>query len=239
MNCIHVAGSGHSRRIVIDTEPAAPEEGLVVLRDAQTYLLNALIQIKTRRAANPDGFTELRTERVECFADANSSIADASMSALNELDAEGRVHLSLSDLEGSILLNLAYVNLSLNNFLPALTYARQILLKGTGASEQNRFLAQSYAAEAFCMLGEASNVDPAFNANSDGLDVSAAHRLHNFATALVYQGDLDGALAKYLQAYALSPLDPVLLRGAMYVYMRQGKLKEALLLCRRLNPSIQ
>lgn len=191
--------------------------------------------MRARRASHPQGFTELRAERAEAFPDAN----DASASALNESESEGRVHLSLSDLEDGVLLNLAYVNLCLRNFHPALTYARQVVLKGAATSDRSRFLAQSYAAEAFCMLGEANSVDPGFYAANDSADLSLAHRLHNSATALVYQGDLDGALAKYLQAVALSPLDPEVLRGILYVYMRQGKLKEALQLCRRLNPSLQ
>ena len=215
------------------------EEGLTVLRDAQSHLLNALIQVKTRRTSNPEGFTELRAEKAEAFVDANGPMADGSLSGPNEFDGDGRAHLSLSDLEDSILLNLAYVNLCLNNYLPALTYARQVILKATGTSDRSRFLAQSYAAEAFCMLGESISVDPTFYASYDGMEISTAHRLHNFATTLVYQGDFDNALAKYLQAYAVSPQDPVILRGVMYVYMRQGKLKEALQLCRRLNPSLQ
>ena len=221
---------------MIEVDPIISENSSSLLRDAIAYLLNALIQVQARKTSHPAGFTPLKPES---NADTNGVSAEVSMPSLNETDVENRIHLSLSELEDSVLLNLAYVNLCLQNFLPALKYCEQVIQKEAGVSERNRFLAKTYATEARCFLNESKALDLSFYGAYDGKDLLPASRLVNIATVLIYQGDLAGAVVKLMQAFSLSPNDPDVLRGLMYVYLRQGKVKEALQLSRRINPSIQ
>jgi tetratricopeptide (TPR) repeat protein len=151
-----------------------------------------------------------------------------------EMDSEGRELVTLSELEDTALVLSAYAGLCLGDPAAALTRARTVLLREDG-SARLRFLARCYASEAELALGQV-DVDLSFYLAHDGSMLSQTSKLVNYGAMQVAQADLTGALATYLQAYSISPNDTNVIKGVAYVYLRLGKIKEALLIANYNQP---
>lgn len=189
------------------------------LRDAISYLTTALCLARKRRDA--ETFTELRSER-------EAGDADAPL----EGESAARDFLSLSELEDRALLLLSYCNLCLRNHVSALRHATFLMSK-PGVGDKVLELARCYAAEARFSMCDLAGIDLALFADESMTCLSASSRLVNAAAVQATRGNLSAAAALYTKALELSPSDVNAIRGLVYVFLRQGNVKDALQLGRR------
>jgi tetratricopeptide (TPR) repeat protein len=164
---------------------------------------------------------------------------EAAQAGAENDSSDNRVVLSLSDIEDSTLVLLSYVCLCLGDFVVARKYALNVMHKDAAVSERLRHLARAYYTEAQCSLGSVKASDlELYSTGDDNTCLAPTAKLANMAAALLLGGDLAGALQRYSRAYSLSPSDPVVLRGIVYIYLRQGKVKEALQLAKKATGGI-